>query len=239
VAAPVVAGVYHLPVAGVSAGTTTQKSTNWSGYASTATAKLTDVVASWTEPTVACTTGSQYSSFWVGIDGYTSNSVEQLGTDSDCHNGSASYYAWYEMYPAGSVQLSSTHRVKPGDSLTARVSASGSSYTLSISDTTAGWTFSTVKTGSGLQQSSAEWIAESPEICFTTCKLASLAKFGTVDFSGAQAAAGGSDQPVSAFTKGGGPFELVMTNSAKTLVRAQPSSLTSGGESFAVAWKHA
>ena len=48
--------------------------------------------------------GHTYAAFWVGLDGYTSKSVEQLGTDSDCTNvNSPSYYAWYEMYPAASV----------------------------------------------------------------------------------------------------------------------------------------
>ena len=30
---------------------------------------------------------SAASAFWVGLDGYTSTSVEQLGTDSDCNSG--------------------------------------------------------------------------------------------------------------------------------------------------------
>ena len=45
--------------------------------------------------------GFPYSSFWVGIDGYSSSSVEQLGTDSDCAGNTPDYYAWWEMYPAG------------------------------------------------------------------------------------------------------------------------------------------
>ena len=44
------------------------------------------------------------SAFWVGLDGYSSTSVEQLGTDSDCVSGKPSYYAWYEMYPNPSVR---------------------------------------------------------------------------------------------------------------------------------------
>ena len=48
---------------------------------------FTDVKGSWTQPTATCTNKTAYSSFWVGLDGYNSNSVEQIGTDSD-------YRAW-------------------------------------------------------------------------------------------------------------------------------------------------
>ena len=50
-------------------------------------------------PTVSGS-GPTYSSVWVGIDGYSSNTVEQIGTEQDVSaNGKTSYYAWYEMYP--------------------------------------------------------------------------------------------------------------------------------------------
>lgn len=56
------------------------QSTNWPGYA--ATGKFTSVSANWTEPTGHCTSASRYSSFWAGLDGFNSNTVEQA-------NGSA------------------------------------------------------------------------------------------------------------------------------------------------------
>ena len=73
-------------------------STNWSGYAAT-TGTYTSVSASWTEPTGTCSGSAKYSSFWVGLDGYNSNSVEQTGSEVDCSGSRAVYYAWYEMYP--------------------------------------------------------------------------------------------------------------------------------------------
>jgi len=211
-------------------------STNWSGYAVEGTAKFTDVQGTWVEPSVKCTKGSKYSSFWVGIDGYKSNSVEQLGTDSDCHSTSASYYAWWEMYPAASVSLSSSkYPVQPGDTLTGEVSVSGSSFTLSLTSSR-GWTFTTVKTGgAGLKQESAEWIAESPEVGGT---LAKLAKFGTVNFTNCVAAAGGADAPISSFTGQSGPHEITMvTGGGKT--RAAPTALNGGGNAFSITWAHA
>src|SRR5262249_48179989 len=77
-------------------------STNWSGYAVTASSgAVSDVKASWVVPAVQgnCPSTNQYASFWVGIDGYSSNTVEQIGTDSDCQNGQPVYYVWYEFYP--------------------------------------------------------------------------------------------------------------------------------------------
>ena len=74
------------------------QSTNWSGYAVTG-GTFTDVKGSWVVPTVTSSGTNSYSSTWVGIDGFSSSTVEQTGTDSDFVNGHAQYYAWYEMYP--------------------------------------------------------------------------------------------------------------------------------------------
>ena len=82
-------------------------STNWSGYAVTGPASsVTYAAGSWVVPASTCpVAGShqratpEYAAFWVGIDGWTSNSVEQIGTDSDCSNGKPSYYAWVRVLP--------------------------------------------------------------------------------------------------------------------------------------------
>jgi len=213
-------------------------STNWSGYGvqTTTGAKFTGVSGSWVEPKVTCTSGTQYSSFWVGIDGYASNSVEQLGTDSDCHGATAKYYAWWEMFPAASVSLSSTkYPVKSGDTLTASVSVSGEKFTLSITSSR-GWTFTTVKTGtSALKQSSAEWIAESPEVGGS---LAKLANFATVGFTNSTAAlSGGASEPISSFTAKGGPHAITMVTGGG-VTRAAPSTLNGSGNGFTVTWHH-
>ena len=191
------------------------------------------------QPAATCNTSSaQYASFWVGIDGYSSNSVEQLGTDSDCAGRSRpAYYAWYEMYPANSVELSPTkYPVKPGDTLSADVSVTGTTFKLSIASSE-GWTFTTIQNGAGLAQSSAEWIAESPEIC-SRCTLAELTDFGTVNFNNSEAAVVGSaDQPISSYTTDSGPHDIIATTTSGT-VRAQPSALASSGTGFSIAWKH-
>src|SRR5262249_49358771 len=66
----------------------TAYSLNWSGYAAEtnlsapASNAVTQVSGSWNVPTVTGRTNA-YSSVWVGIDGYSSSSVEQLGTEQD------------------------------------------------------------------------------------------------------------------------------------------------------------
>lgn len=203
-------------------------SINWSGYATTGST-YTDVKGSWTQPTATCGAGqTAYSSFWVGIDGDTTNTVEQTGTDADCSSGAPTYYAWYEMYPKFPVNLStSSYPVSPGDSLSAEVSANGrGSFTLTIRDGTH-WTFTTNQTSKKARLGSAEWIAEAPS---GSGGVLPLADFGTVSFSSCTAnGASISSNP--------NPDEIVMVTSSGT-VKAQPSGLGSGGTSFSVAWKH-
>src|SRR5690348_16708749 len=85
--------------------------TNWSGYAAHS-ATYKSVSASWVEPTAHCPGGSQFSSFWVGLDGFSSGTVEQTGSEVDCRGGTPTYFGWYEMYPAFPVNYSNP--VHPG-----------------------------------------------------------------------------------------------------------------------------
>src|ERR1700691_5382679 len=136
------------------------ESTNWSGYAAT-TGTYTSVSASWTQPTGKCSSGDQYAAFWVGLDGYSSSTVEQTGSEVDCVGRTAEYYAWWEMYPGGSEEIN--HTVKAGDLFVASVTYEGSNrFLLSLVDTTQRWTFTTTQTLAGAARSSAEVIAEAP-----------------------------------------------------------------------------
>jgi hypothetical protein len=201
---------------------TNSTSTNWSGYAVTG-GRYTSVSSSWTVPQVSCS-GTAYSSFWVGLDGDTSNTVEQTGTDSDCSGSTPQYYAWYEMYPKFPVNYSNT--VRPGDHMSASVTTNGSgSFTLTISDSTQGWTKTTTARLKRASLASAEVIAEAPS---SSGGVLPLANFGTVGFSGAKAN--------GALLTGSTPHIDAITMKSGSTVKAQPSSISNG--SFAVAWKH-
>jgi hypothetical protein len=198
-------------------------STNWSGYAVTG-GRYTSVSSSWTEPAVSCTK-TTYSSFWVGLDGDTSNTVEQTGTDSDCANRRPVYYAWYEMYPAYPVNLSGT--VRPGDHMSASVTTNGSgSFTLTISDSTQGWTYTTHATLASAQLSSAEVIAEAPS---SGNRVLPLANFGTVNFTG-------STVNGAALTSSSPGIDPITMASGST-IKAQPGSISSTG-GFSDTWHH-
>src|SRR2546430_16451152 len=122
-------------------------SSNWSGY-SAINGHYTSVSAHWTQPAASCTSQTTYSSFWVGLDGDGSSTVEQTGTSADCTGGSPRYYAWYEMYPKYPVNLSLA--IRQGDSITGTVSVSGNGrYTLTIRNNTTGASFSTTQKGHG------------------------------------------------------------------------------------------
>ncbi|MFL6161396.1 MAG: G1 family glutamic endopeptidase [Jatrophihabitantaceae bacterium] len=147
---------------------------NWSGAAATGSG-FTSTSASWTEPSVTCNSTNDLMAPWVGIDGYGSNTVEQTGVATDCSSGHPVYQGWYEMYPAGPVYYSNA--VSAGDKFNASVTRSGSTYTLTLSDTTRGWTKTTVKSLNA-RNVSAEVIIESPTAAYP--------KFGTVSFSNAK-----------------------------------------------------
>ena len=197
-------------------------STNWSGYAATGST-YTSVASSWTEPTGTCRSGSQYSSFWVGLDGYNSGTVEQTGTDVDCAGRTPQYYAWYEIYPAASVEINDT--VRPGDKISASVTYAGSSkFTLKISDTTRGWTYTTTKTESGAARSSAEVITEAP-CCTNSGGILPLADFGKVSYTGSTV----NGSTLSSFS----PTEITMVSASG--VQEDSTSSLSGG-SFSNTW---
>ena len=89
----------------------TVSSMNWSGYGvSRGNGAFRSVSASWIQPTAACkgVPGRRLAAFWVGLDGFSSHSVEQTGTDSDCRGKNPAYYGWYEMFPAAPVFFRTT-----------------------------------------------------------------------------------------------------------------------------------
>jgi hypothetical protein len=159
-------------------------SENWSGYAADS-GTYTSVSASWVQPTGTCGGNSdEYSSFWVGLDGYTSSSVEQTGTDTDCDGGSPSYYGWYETYPNPSYSFGDT--VNPGDTITATVTSQGNgNFEYTLADQTQNWSVSTQQSEPGAQLSSAEVIVEAP-CCTDSGGILPLADFGTANFSNSQ-----------------------------------------------------
>jgi hypothetical protein len=211
-------------------GLTQVQSTNWAGYADTGSS-FSKVSAHWSEPSASCggSRSEQLAAFWVGIDGYSSSSVEQDGTLIECYQGAAYQYSWWEMYPTNSIQVVG-QSVAAGDSITSTVTRSGSSYTLTVTDAThTANSFSTTQSCSGCANSSAEWIAEAPS---SGSSILPLAHFSTWTASGDSVTEGSSSGTISSFPDD----ELTMIDNSGA-VKAQPSALSSGGSSFAVTWE--
>jgi hypothetical protein len=209
-------------------------STNWAGYAVSAGAgAVTSVSGSWVVPAVSGT-GTAYSSAWVGIDGYNSSTVEQIGTDSDVSNGNPVYYAWYEMYPSPPVNLNLA--IRPGDTISASVSYSGGSFLLQITD--GSQSFSITKSAPSAQRTSAEWIQEAPS---SFSGVLPLANFGTINFSNARATISGTTGPIDGPSWSGQYDSINMVTNTGAL-KATTSGLTDSGSgsaatsSFSVTW---
>src|SRR5262249_18823424 len=144
-------------------------------------------------------------------------------TDSDYVNGRAQYYAWYEFYPQAPVNLSMT--VRPGDTISASVTAAGSLFIVSITNVTRSQSFSTTQAVSQAQRSSAEWIQEAPS---SFPGVLPLSNFGTINFSGANATVGGATGPADNSWSGSTLYQIDMTTRTGAL-KATTSALTDSG----------
>jgi hypothetical protein len=282
-AAACVLGV--VPAASASTDVQTAASANWAGYVvggSSSALKYKSVSGSWVAPTVKCSSGQGYSSFWVGLGGSdgsgssmsgsgswsdpsgmsgsdsdssasssSSTSLEQAGTEADCNaNGSPTYSAWYELVPSAPVTVNMA--VHPGDHITSKVTVDGGNVTIQLNNSTTGGSFSKTLQVSDADVSSAEWIAEAPSTCsqgVSGCTPLSLADFGTAQFSGASATTTDGHTGTisdsawqtaavqlspSASDEGFGDSQFTSLNSSSA--GATPSSLSSDGSSFSVAW---
>lgn len=220
----------------------TTESDNWSGYAVTGSS-FTDAKASWIVPTALCSsTPNTYAAFWVGLDGYTSSTVEQTGTDSDCNGKTPSYYAWYEFYPNPSIVVGSVP-VSPGNTMSAEVSYSGGEFTITITNVTTGKSFSKSAKVSRATRTSAEWIAEAP-CCTNSGGILPLADFGTVSLGLDYTGVNGTNTAANSTSGGSIPIEKFGTVEAITMVsskggvdEAVPAPLTADGTSFTVTWR--
>ena len=86
------------------------------------------------------------------------------------------------MHPNASYLIPYT--VRTGDKMTAEVTYAGDdAFSLTLTDTTRGWTFASTQAAPGALRQSAEWIVEAPWLG----RVLPLANFGTVTLTGASA----------------------------------------------------
>lgn len=216
-------------------------SLNWSGYAA-ATNLLTPqansvsaVSGSWIIPTViASQSAHTYSSNWVGIDGYSDGTVEQIGTEQDWRNGGQHNYVWFEMYPQGAFEIVD-FPINPGDHFSASVSYAGNSvFSLTITNHTRNATYDVPNKytkSPNAKRKSAEWIVEAPFLD----GVLPLADFGVASFTNCSATINGVTGPINSSHWQNDALTMTTQNNVP---KAVPSSLTSNGTAFTITWQH-
>lgn len=224
---------------------------NWSGYAvetnfaRPASGAVTYASGSWTVPAV---TGSgstdTYSSAWVGIDGDSSDTVEQIGTEQDWTPQGAVYYVWFEMYPDYGYEIEG-FPIAPGNVFSAQVQYLGGTtirqgrrsvanqvFQLTITNVSQNVTFTVpleyTEVTFPTARSSAEWIMEAPSDEYG---ILPMADYGTVSFADCEATLRGVTGPIS---DGSWQNEAITASDDDTL--STPSGLTSGGTAFTITW---
>lgn len=195
---------------------------NWGGYAVTG-GTYTSVTGDWVVPALNCSATAGDISFWSGLDGWTSSSVEQIGLDAVCTSaGKIQYNPWVEMYPANSIYFTET--VKAGDEMTSSVTTNGSgSFTLVLADPTQGWTKTYTKTLASAPLSSAEVIDEA----IGSQNIPPCPNFGSIQFTDV--------------TANGESFAAAGTVQTTNLERSGTLLTQDGalsGTSFGITWLH-
>lgn len=197
---------------------------NWAGYVAAPGSGVTSVSGSWTVPN-AGTLPPGASATWVGIGGFGTSDLIQTGTQqisaplNQLISGGA-YSAWYELLPASPVTVGGP--VSPGDRMTASVvSDGGTTWTVSIADATANWSFSKTLSYQS-SESSAEWIHEAPTLIAVPIPVGNS---GRVTLDNGGAVINGASQSIA----GAGATSVVALP-----VETAVSSLDSDGNGFDV-----
>jgi hypothetical protein len=217
-------------------------SLNWSGYGDTSKlGRFTYVHSKFQQPAITCNgTKNDWTSEWVGLDGFNDETVEQDGTFSFCggkDHRTPAYVAWYEMFPAASVSVFS---VRPGDWIESVVRYANGKFTLTISDLTSHRSASHTASCGQCKRLSAEWIEERPALCNNTetrCFITALADFHTAVMTQNWASInGGSPHPISRYANT--PLDIVQPLKNHGLeILAQTNPLTDGGSTFSITWE--
>ncbi len=236
-------------------------SSNWAGYVATGigststtaspSMSYTDVTGQWVQPKATCTPGRATSvAIWVGLGGYSESSqeLEQTGTSADCSAaGKPSYYIWYELVPADSVNLKV--KIQPGDVIASTVVVNGTDVLVQVNDRTRGVRFTKHLAMASPDLSSAEWIAEAPSSCNSNgfCPQLALTNFHSVTFTRSFAVGNNLNGTISSPNWTSTELQLVPRshryygdpNDPTSLAGgagATPTALVPDGSGFSVAW---
>ncbi len=133
---------------------------NWSGY-EVGGGPFTAASASFDVPDLVARAGPASTSEWVGVDGSGNTSLIQAGVEESVQPGSSvDVEAWWEILPAPATPIPLA--VAPGDTVAVSLASGGGGiWTISVTDTTTGQSFTTAQSYGG-PADSVEWIVEAP-----------------------------------------------------------------------------
>jgi hypothetical protein len=220
-------------------------SRNWDGYFATAPSHGTDftsVHAKWVEPTLpACTPfEDQWVVFWVGLDGWWNDVVEQGGSSAHCVFGLWKQEAlWWEMYPSNDITTGPS--ISPGDTIEATVTydTSAKQFDIVVKDDTNGASLNQTESCAsdmhGCPRTSAEVISETP--------IGGSGPDGTFDLPDYQSA---TYQDISVTDANGNTGSLTnsnwdlgdVTQVTNKVTRQNTGALDPTGSSFTTTWVH-
>ena len=165
-------------------------SSNWAGYVASSTSgdSYTSVSASWTVPDVSDSSEGSAAAQWVGLGGYSTSDLLQIGTIEYVDGGEAYYKVFYEKLPDVAQQIAD---VEAGSSITASVLKTTDSsdtwdltYTVVAADGDTTTSTLSVTLDSSYEEeigTSAEWISEDP--ANGNGQLYSMADMGTITYT--------------------------------------------------------
>lgn len=207
-------------------------SATWSGgIVFPASGTFQSIIGSFVVPTVQAggpTDQDYYCATWIGIDGFSINSIGsddvcQAGVETNFISGAQQTTPWYEWYPYLQSNIAN-FPVSAGDTIFISIVTTGNgatTATLLFVDVTTNqyvhFTFPAPNNVS-LVGDCAEWIVEAPQVNGSQTQ---LADYGEVSFLGT-AVTSGSDYPAS----GGDVINMVIPNTNQVISQA---TLVSGG----------
>jgi Peptidase A4 family len=166
-------------------------SRNWAGYAAHRPGvKFNKISATMFVPYLNCavTPRRTFSSAWVGLDGFSSRTVEQDGISADCSGGRAHYAAWWETFPIREIATSIA--IHPGDSVTELITYRPGTrkFVMTVRDNTDHQHFTVARRCPvrNCKRNSAEIISEAPGV---NGGQSSLADYGAESFASISIAA--------------------------------------------------
>jgi hypothetical protein len=221
---------------------TNYTSNNWDGYFATAANEGTDftaVSATWTQAAVTCGgTAQQWAGFWVGMDGWWNDVVEQGGSEAQCINGSPQYNVWWEMYPFNAIQTG--FAIHAGDTIKGSVTyvPSTQMFDIAVKDVTTGQTLTEntpCQSGQqGCPRTSADIISEDITN-LGTGQLFPLPDYGTETYTSASV----TNTSGHTGSLSDSAWQLGdVTEVSGGVTKQTTSALNSAGTSFTTTWKH-